>query len=608
MQLKTDLLSDLFYGTAGPRNAKILVVGEAWGEQESYIKEPLVGQSGREFFRILRDAGLISKQDHAIADRAAGASSFAQARRICLSNASILLTNVVSDRPDANDFTKFLHPNPTKKVDKDALALRGLYPNALCRKHLDRLLALIDAVKPTLIIAAGNWPLWALTDHASTDTKKGFKLPGGIVTWRGSQTYSREIAGNFYPVLPIIHPAAILREWGYRSITVHDLRSRAGRFLNGSLSWTPPTLNSVVRPSFDEVLAVLNAWIARAHREPFYLSCDLETYQRKYISVCGLADEHLELCIPFFYFDSAGAYHAIYTLEEELQIWDRLKSLIHNPNALLIGQNFIYDTQWFFRYYGIEALVDFETMVAQHLLFPGVPKSLAYLASLYCNHYCYWKDESEDWNANELGAEQLWVYSCKDLRATYEAAMLLRRLIAARKKEDQYEFLLSSWRVARKSTLRGILYDLKKRDSYVAELSHQLSIREQWLEQCMPPQFRKLASGKPYFTSAHFLRGLLYEKLGLAEQLHKTTKKPTTDDSALSELAERYPEFARWLDTISEWRSMNKFMDFLKAKEGVTNRLHPQFNVAQPETFRWSSSENAFSEATNCQNVPKVED
>jgi DNA polymerase I-like protein with 3'-5' exonuclease and polymerase domains len=168
--------------------------------------------------------------------------------------------------------------------------------------------------------------------------------------------------------------------------------------------------------------------------------------------------------------------------------------------------------------------------------------------------------------------------------------------------------MMEQWELARDMTLRGYHFNREERDRMLTDLIMQTASRASWLESCVPEQISKVVSGKPYFTSPIAMANLLYERLGLEQQKHKKTKKPTTDDSALSELAEKYPWYGHWLDTLSEWRSMNKFREFLEAKEGPDGRMHPQFNVAQPETFRWSSSENSFGEATNNQNIPKVED
>jgi len=49
---------DLWYGTSGPRDARVVVVAESWGSHESASKLPLVGPSGHLFDRMLHEAGL----------------------------------------------------------------------------------------------------------------------------------------------------------------------------------------------------------------------------------------------------------------------------------------------------------------------------------------------------------------------------------------------------------------------------------------------------------------------------------------------------------------------------------------------------------------------
>src|SRR5262245_5850318 len=227
---QTDSMTDdpgsLFQFTSGPRDAKVLVVGEAWGWEEEVERLPFVGASGKEFTRILSEAGLVRSE--------------------------LLLTNVVHDRPPGNEFDHYL----CKKGDLDAFQhLYGLKAKSKLLNGVRNLQHLIAHVRPELIIAAGNVPLWALSDHA-TVKKSGTNLPSGIASWRGSETFTRAELGKI-PLLPIIHPAAILREWGYRAITVNDL-GRASRYLRGATAWNPATKSfRFVKPTWDQIRGYL---------------------------------------------------------------------------------------------------------------------------------------------------------------------------------------------------------------------------------------------------------------------------------------------------------------------------------------------------------------
>ena len=268
--------SDLFFGTSGPRNARVIIVGEAWGREEAAVHKPFVGQSGRELFRMLGEA---LGAERALLNEALSARNTHQwlaLRERWLERTGILLANTIAAQPPGNDFTHFLVDNKTAKAEK-VKDYHGIYPRPELSRGISTLWQLISTVNPSILVAAGNWPLHVLTSCSEPKTTRGFKLPTGIASWRGSQTYTREErvgaettgdrpqaldkpSHKVIPVLPIIHPAAILREWGYRHVTVHDLRARLGRFLNGQLAWSPPSYNDISRPSFAQVQSQLSYW------------------------------------------------------------------------------------------------------------------------------------------------------------------------------------------------------------------------------------------------------------------------------------------------------------------------------------------------------------
>lgn len=561
---------EIFRFTSGPKNAEILLVGEAWGSEENSAKLPFVGPSGKELNRILQDAGL--------------------------NRDSILCANVISCQPPSNDFTFFLEDPKAKVTPHEGLKVKPELRESVGKLHL-----LLGRVNPKLVICAGNLALWALSNHATIRAN----YPSGIGSWRGSQTYTREILGHKWPLLPIIHPAAILREWGFRQVTVQDLR-RASRFLQTS-SWNAPNKTyQIHRPTYQQVAQRLRTWKLALNQGPLELSVDLETYKRKWISVVGLADEKTELCIPLIFKGPDSFIKSYFKLQEEIEIWQDLKIILEHPNVRIIGQNFIYDTEWFHRLYNIEAIVSFDTMVAHHLLFPGTPKRLDYLASLYCDHYSYWKDESGDWDLFPDDADRYWKYNCKDTRATFECAQVLKSALKSQAMEELYSFQMENWKLSRSLMLRGISFDSNLQKELRLGLMQEASDISQWLLEALPKRFQYAPSGKPWFDSPKQTAFFLYEVLGLKPIMHRVTKKPTTDDKALQELSESTPWLSPILDRLRHLRSLGVFTaNFLEAKASADGRMRCSFNIAHPETFRWSSNSNGFGEGTNLQNIPK---
>ena len=558
-----------FLHTKGPHDAEVVLVGEAWGESEARAQLPFVGQSGQELQRMLYESGL--------------------------SPSRILFTNVVNARPPSNDFTAFLAP----RGDPDHTLLRGVRARKQLALGYEALLQLISACNPKLVIGAGNVPLWALTPH-------GNKKFSGIMNWRGSQTYTETINGQRYPYLPIVHPAAVLRAWDLRSVVVHDLKARAARYLAGKISWEPPASTSTSSPTFTEA----NRWLDRArHRATegtgYALAVDIETYSRRWVACIGFADEASELCIPFFYFTAQGKLEHVYEEDEEIALCWKIRELLKHPGIQVIGQNWTYDYQYIKRWLGVSIPPTEDTMIMHHLCWPGTPKGLDYLASLYCDHYCYWKNESQEWDTR-MGHEALWKYNCKDVRATYDCALALRDSVKKLGLEEQLSFQMDQWMLAQAMSDRGICVDSKQWGLTRGALTHAALDIEGFLLDVMPENTRYTEAGRPWYTSPKMTMDIFYRQLGLPKIVHKKTKQPTVGGDALGELKKKVPYLAPVFSALEQLRSIAVFRShFIETKLSPDRRLRCTFYVGGTDTFRWSSSSNSFNEGTNLQNIPK---
>lgn len=154
----------------GPKNARILIVGEAPGAEEDRTGKPFVGSAGELLEQLLNQA-----QIH---------------RSECY------ITNVIKERPPGNDISKFISLD-RKITTTDEYIKYRLY-----------LLDEIHEINPHIIIAAGNVSLYALTGER------------GITKWRGSLLEG--VTGH--KVMPILHPASALREYMNRHFISFDLK------------------------------------------------------------------------------------------------------------------------------------------------------------------------------------------------------------------------------------------------------------------------------------------------------------------------------------------------------------------------------------------------
>ena len=153
-------------GGTGPKDAKIMLVGEALGADEERLGEPFVGGAGYLLDSALSTSGI--------------------RREVCR------VTNLVKIRPPNNDL---------KRLGELGLSVNEFIP--LLKEE-------VEEIRPNVVCSLGGHATQALTSHPS------------IMEWRGSICESSLVAGQ--KVVPSIHPAAILRQYKWKPLLVLDLK------------------------------------------------------------------------------------------------------------------------------------------------------------------------------------------------------------------------------------------------------------------------------------------------------------------------------------------------------------------------------------------------
>lgn len=370
----------------GNPTARIFICGEAWGAEEARVGRPFVGQSGQELDRMLHEAGLLRSECY--------------------------VSNVVNAQPAGNDIRAWI-PLTKKEITPDCVRFRDRMVKPILVEGYHSLLKEINLVKPNLIIALGNSAMWATTGRWS------------ISKWRGSQLVQNaadlidEILDPPPKVIPAFHPAAILRQYEWRSITLNDFR-RAKKEA-GSKVYSVPNWCFVLRPSLVQALGTLGALHERCQAGPTLLSFDLETRAGQ-IACAGIAwDKENAICIPFM---AVGQPDGYWPPEEEALILSMLYQLLSHPNAKVLGQNLLYDAQYTYKHWHFVPRIVFDTMVCHHTAFAGLPKALDFQSSMYASFHRYWKDDGKNWDPS-MGEDQLWSYNCEDCVRAFEIAEAL---------------------------------------------------------------------------------------------------------------------------------------------------------------------------------------
>lgn len=595
---------DLWYGTSGPQNADIVLVGESWGAEELNLKRPWVGTSGADLDRMLAEAGI---------DRN-----------------NLLMTNMVAEKPNGNETWRLFEPKMGSPQ-----RIGGLAPSRLVVLEVIRLYNQIAAHPRKLVIAAGNWSLWALSRRTGTEVLRESNnrpippnlqtwAPNGIMNWRGSMWYCEphpefgKLPDNT-KLLPIIHPAAIQRAWYNRTPTVHDLKTRVPLALRDD--WRPnPRPITYAPPTYPQAINRLNLWITIANSGQLVrLAADVETVRKTFISVIGFADSvNFAMCIPFLHHDlTEGGFASYWTSWEEAELIRLIRKVLSHPNIRVIGQNFIYDTQFIQHWWGVTPALDHDTMLAQNVLFPGTPKALEYLSSLYCHYHWYWKEDHKDWS--EVGdLQSLLDYNCLDNLRTWEIADRQVLYIKAVRQEAQVEFKMRTNGLCLRMMNRGILIDKDKRGSMLYEMQTALQGFYTELLQIVPQNLVKVLKqnrdgsvkkGEVYwYRSAKQTKELFYDILGFKVVRNRKTGKPTTGKEALMQLEKWYPEFTGLFRRLDYAGSVDNTVGVIQSPLDPDNRMRCSYNPGGTETHRLSSSENAFGRGTNLQNLTKGEE
>jgi uracil-DNA glycosylase len=541
----------------GPTSAQIVIVTDAATADDLWKGYPLAGQQGDFFAKLLHGAGILLSECY--------------------------ITPVIKHRiPGDSPRSLFTQTKSTANKLHLTEVLHGTYVHPTLLPAVASLQAELSLIPHRVIIALGELAMFAVSG-----------IYGSVDTWRGSHLDSTISSATVIPTYP---PAAIYKQWHVKGFCTRDLQ-RARAIADRPELYTYPAYSFQIRPTFPQVKSVLGSLLTQvASGQELWLSVDIETIAR-YISCIGIAWNVREaLCIPFMSLD--GHY---WSEEEEVEISFLLRALLTHPLCRVIGQNFNYDNQHFAKHLGYLPNQAFDTMIAQHVLFPGIPKSLDFLSSMYCHWHRYWKDEINDYSRLPENMEQYWTYNCKDVCVTYEVAFVLQELLDHLHRRPQYDFMARTARSALRSMLRGMRIDAKSRSEVAGQLMQAISEYDALIQDIVGFQ---LNVGSPQQMQKFF-----YEELRLPLQIDKKTKRPTLNAKALATLAEKEPLLRPLVELIEKKRSLGVFLStFCLMPLDKDGRMRCSFNVCGTETMRFSSSQNAFGSGGNLQNIPKGEE
>jgi DNA polymerase I-like protein with 3'-5' exonuclease and polymerase domains len=148
-----------------------------------------------------------------------------------------------------------------------------------------------------------------------------------------------------------------------------------------------------------------------------------------------------------------------------------------------------------------------------------------------------------------------------------------------------------------KSMIRGVKVNQQARSDLSLTLMKEVETRKHWM--------REVLGGEINYRSPKQMQDFFYRQMGL-KPITSRTGGITTNDAALQSLGAKEPILWPVIRKISELRSLGVFHStFVLAPLDNDRRMRCSFNIAGTETYRFSSSKNAFGSGMNMQNIPK---
>lgn len=539
----------------GNPSARILIIGDQPSSDDERTGTAFSGGRGWELDKMLKEAGL---------DRSQCFTTLVCQRRAFKGNLAEYIA-----------FTK-------KAITPAHVQFHGRWMLPCMLDWIQKFYKEIELIKPDIILCLGNLGLWILTDK------------WGVASWRGSMFYNNNMPtpSGKIKVMSTYSPEVLYGQWELRPVIVQDFR-RVKQYLEKP--WPSVVHNFEIRPSFESACWRLAELTTLLDARATTLSVDIET--RCYNIAClGIAwTKHDAICIPLM---EIGKNEGYWSESEEGEIIFLLYKLLTHPNARIVGQNFIYDAQYISRFWHFIPGFARDTMLAHHVLFPTMQKSLDFICSMHNEEYVFWKDDGKTL-ALDGDEDKHWTYNCEDCVRTFEADESLQECVDQLAVRGPHDFQMSLFKPVLKMMNRGVKVDREYQLMLVKQLN---GLAKELLEDI------EFIVGYPLNPrSSVQMKKFFYEEMKQPRQLKRTADGMVVscDSASLEKVVTREPLLKPVVERIEEWRSVQVFLsNFLADKRDKDGRLRCAFNIGGTYTFRFSSSENAFGSGLNLQNIP----
>lgn len=423
-----------------------------------------------------------------------------------------------------------------------------------CRPYLE---AELERIKPKYLVTAGALPSKLLLKESKITQAHGKVKP--MNNWIG---------------YPIFHPAYILRDPGHLPTFRHDLE-RLVREIRGEKPKQDIEWEIVTRENQSKFLKEFTVAPEFAFDTE---TTSLFPHDRNGgIRCLAIALEKRTWVIP----GQMPSYDASLLAP----IVKTLVQIQWSTEKVAIAQNGKFDNEWLWIYCGVKFFLDFDTMLAHHILDENSDHDLKYLARSYLDvpEYDISKKEKENPDLSTPGKRRAYMeYNAKD--ATYN--LLLKRVFQKQLQRNFrlrrlfYFITMPAARAMEEIELEGMSFDPER---YI-EVEADIRIKHRAAERKLNNSAGRIIN----WNSPPQIRGLLFNDLKLPITEKTPTGEASTGELALINIHDKHPIVKELL----KYRELEKFQSsYIEGWKPyiVGERLYFSYKIHGTVTGRYSS-------------------
>jgi DNA polymerase I-like protein with 3'-5' exonuclease and polymerase domains len=404
----------------------------------------------------------------------------------------------------------------------------------------------------------------------------------GIQKYRGS--ILQNIHSGIPKVIASMHPASLLhaekemQNWKVLQYIKFDFIRAAQQSLFRDIRLPQRSL-AIARNSLD----VIRFFERSQHLE--YMSRDVETCRTIPLCLGFAATPYDAISVPLLNDITATNPDGI-PLHDQLHIWRIVAQFMGDTRVKLVEQNGKFDDR-ICAGVKLPGTAYFDTMLAWHVLFLEMPKSLAFITSILTDEP-YYKDEGKEYNPKKDKFDRLLLYNAKDAAVTIE---IQQKEIPMLREFDLEDFFWNRTMPLHKLYMdieqRGILIDKEIRKELAKKYdSKKEEVHTALLQAVAERTGLPLGEIDVNVNSSKQVHKLLYQLLGCP--LRKDTAENTLQALANNTLKDE-PRKNVIKHTLAERKIRKTISTYIRAPLSDDGRIRTQFKITGTETGRTST-------------------